>query len=138
MIVSTKFATPPKSTTSRNSDSSVSRGTNSNRDFGWARGGGDFLAEEYQVINDKSHENPVTPGTKLKLKVSRNNFTILCHPICNRLYFDIEYSISNILETKPQYILRYRIFDIEDSRLSIVVLSGIFDMNTDGCDVEYI
>jgi len=35
--------------------------------------------------NDKSHENPGTPGTKLK--VLKNNLKILCHPICNRLFF---------------------------------------------------
>ena len=38
----------------------------------------------YQVINDESHENPGTPGTKLK--VLRNNLEMLCHPICNWLY----------------------------------------------------
>jgi len=34
--------------------------------------------------NDKSHKNPGTPGTKLK--VFRKNLKILCHPTCNRLY----------------------------------------------------
>jgi len=34
--------------------------------------------------NDKSHENPDTPGTKLK--VFRNNLKILYHPIFNWLY----------------------------------------------------
>ena len=40
----------------------------------------------YHVMNstnENSHEYPGTPGTKLK--VSRNNPEILCHPICNRL-----------------------------------------------------
>ena len=43
--------------------------------------------DQYHVINgknDKSHENPGTPGTKLK--VFRNNLKILCHPICNRRF----------------------------------------------------
>ena len=52
MTFSTENATSPKSATfnhclkSRNSESSVSRGTNSNRDFGWARGGGGALAPQ--------------------------------------------------------------------------------------------
>jgi len=41
------------------------------------------IYDEYQVIKDKSHENPGTPGTKLK--VFRNHLEILCHPICNWL-----------------------------------------------------
>jgi len=36
-------------------------------------------------MSDESHENPGTPGTKLK--VLRNNLKMLCHPICNWLYF---------------------------------------------------
>jgi len=40
MIVSTENAAPPQFITSRNSDLSVSRGTSSNWDFGWACGGG--------------------------------------------------------------------------------------------------
>ena len=42
------------------------------------------IYDEYQVINDESHENPGTPGTKLK--VFRNDLQIMCHPICNWLY----------------------------------------------------
>ena len=42
------------------------------------------IYDEYQVINDESHENPGTPGTKLK--VFRNNLKMLCHPICKWLY----------------------------------------------------
>jgi len=42
------------------------------------------IYDEYQGINDKSHENPGTPGTKLR--VCGNNLQILCHPICNWLY----------------------------------------------------
>jgi len=41
------------------------------------------IHDEYQVINDKSHENHGTPGTKLK--VFRNNLKILCHRIRNWL-----------------------------------------------------
>ena len=41
------------------------------------------IYDEYQVIDDKSHENPGTPGNILK--VFRNNLKILCHPICNWL-----------------------------------------------------
>jgi len=39
MTLSTEIATPPKSARSRNSDFSVSCGTNSNWDFGWSRAG---------------------------------------------------------------------------------------------------
>jgi len=42
------------------------------------------IYDEYQVTNDESHENPGTPGTKLK--DLRNNLKMLCHPICNWLY----------------------------------------------------
>jgi len=35
-------------------------------------------------MNDESHENPGTPGTKLI--VFRNNLKMLCYPICNWLY----------------------------------------------------
>jgi len=41
------------------------------------------IYDEYQVIDDTSHENPGTPGNILK--VFRNNLKILCHPICNWL-----------------------------------------------------
>jgi len=41
------------------------------------------IYDEYHVINDESHENPGTPGTKLK--VFRKNLKMLCHPICNWL-----------------------------------------------------
>jgi len=37
-----------------------------------------------KFTNDKSHEIPGMPGTKLK--VSRNNLQILFHPVCNWLY----------------------------------------------------
>ena len=47
-----------------------------------ARGIYDF----YQVIKDKSHSNPSTPGAKLK--VFKKNLEIQCHPICNWLYQD--------------------------------------------------
>ena len=50
------------------------------------------IYDQYQVINDKSHENPGTPGTKQK--VLRNNLKILCHPICNWLY-DVESKAHN-------------------------------------------
>ena len=40
----------------------------------------------YQVINDESHENPGTPGTKSK--VFRNNLNMPCHPVCNWLYVE--------------------------------------------------
>ena len=43
-----------------------------------------FVEYEYQVINDKSHENPGTPGTQLQ--VFRNNLEMLCHPMCDWLY----------------------------------------------------
>ena len=46
------------------------------------------IYDQYQAINDESHENPGTPGTKLK--VFRNNLKMLCHPICNWLQLDIE------------------------------------------------
>jgi len=39
MTVSTEIATPSKSAKSRNSDFSVSHGTNSDSDFVWAHGG---------------------------------------------------------------------------------------------------
>ena len=42
------------------------------------------IYDEYQLIHDESHENPGTPGTKLK--VFRNHLKSLCHPICNWLY----------------------------------------------------
>ena len=42
------------------------------------------IYDEYQVIHDKSHENPDTPSTKLK--VFRNNLKILCHRIRSWLY----------------------------------------------------
>ena len=45
------------------------------------------IYDQYQAINDESRENPGTPGTKLK--VFRNNLKMLCHPICNWLYFDV-------------------------------------------------
>jgi len=41
------------------------------------------IYDKSKVINDKSHKNPGTPGTNLK--VLRNNLKILCHPICNWL-----------------------------------------------------
>jgi len=41
------------------------------------------IYDEYQVMNDESHENPGTPGTTLK--VFRNNLMMLCHPFCNWL-----------------------------------------------------
>ena len=44
-----------------------------------------FLCDWYQVINDESHENPDTPGTKLK--VFRNNLKMLCHPIGKWLHW---------------------------------------------------
>jgi len=43
----------------------------------------------YQVINNKSHENPGTPGTKLR--VFRNNLKMLCHNIGNWLYVRYQY-----------------------------------------------
>ena len=42
------------------------------------------IYDQYQVIQDKSHENPGTLGTKLK--VVRNHLEIQRHPICNRRY----------------------------------------------------
>ena len=42
------------------------------------------IYDQYRLINDESHENPGTPGTRLK--VFRNNVKMLCHPICNWLY----------------------------------------------------
>jgi len=36
------------------------------------------------ITDDKSHENPGTPGTELK--VLRDDLKIMCHPICNQLY----------------------------------------------------
>ena len=42
------------------------------------------IYDEYQVINDQSHENPGTPGTKSKN--NRNNLKMLCHTISNWLY----------------------------------------------------
>jgi len=46
MTVPTENATPPKSTKSNDSDSSVSCGTHSNWDSGWARGGVGALAPQ--------------------------------------------------------------------------------------------
>ena len=43
----------------------------------------------YQVVNDTSHKNPGTSGTKLK--VSGNNLQILCLPIRNWLCMRIEF-----------------------------------------------
>jgi len=43
----------------------------------------DGIYRKYHVINDKSHENPGTPGTKFK--VFRNNLKIQCYSICNWL-----------------------------------------------------
>jgi len=37
------------------------------------------------VIKGTSNKNPGTPGTKLK--VFRNNLKMVCHPICNWLYY---------------------------------------------------
>jgi len=37
------------------------------------------IYDAYQVINDRSHENPGTLG--IKLKVFENNLEIQCHPI---------------------------------------------------------
>ena len=41
------------------------------------------IYDQYQVINDHSHDNSGTPGTELK--DFRNSLQILCHPICNWL-----------------------------------------------------
>jgi len=46
------------------------------------------IYDYYQVTNDESHENPGTPETRLK--VFRNDFKILYHPICNWLYVYIQ------------------------------------------------
>ena len=53
MKVSIEIATPLKSTNSRISDFSVSRGTNSNRNFGWARGGGEAHRAEAAAHQNK-------------------------------------------------------------------------------------
>jgi len=37
------------------------------------------------VIKGTSNKNPGTPGTKFK--VFRNNLKMVCHPICNWLYY---------------------------------------------------
>jgi len=42
------------------------------------------IYDQYQVINDQTHGNPGTPGTKSK--VFRNNLKMLCHPIWNWMY----------------------------------------------------
>jgi len=42
------------------------------------------IYELYQVVNEKSHENPGTPGNKMQK--NRNNLQIPCHPISNWLY----------------------------------------------------
>jgi len=36
------------------------------------------IYDQYQAINDESHENPGTPGTESK--VFGNNLKVLCHP----------------------------------------------------------
>jgi len=48
------------------------------------------IYDEYHVINAESHENPGTPGTKLK--VFRNNLKTLCHPICYWLHTCVPHS----------------------------------------------
>jgi len=65
----------------------------------------------YHVMNgtnDKSHECPGTPGTKLKF--SKNIPEILCRPICNRLYMCI--SLYNYIG-----IFRFIYVYVSDSQL---------------------
>ena len=38
------------------------------------------IYDQYQVINDESHENPATPGTKLKVFKNNMKSGITSHP----------------------------------------------------------
>ena len=46
----------------------------------------DGIYDQYQVINDESHENPGTPAGGTRLKVFKNNMEMLCRPFRNWLY----------------------------------------------------
>jgi len=98
------------------------------------------LVPHINGTNHKSHENPGTPGTKLK--VFRNNLKMLCHPICNQLYIHVwhdwfmrdiagsQVMRRGLLVTTPYvtYLIHILICDITNSFLLEWHIQFICDM----------
>ena len=57
------------------------------------------ISENFQFGTRRG--NPATPGSKLK--VFRNNFKIVCHPICNRVYNKTNYLTGKELGSSHIY-----------------------------------
>jgi len=83
----------------------------------------DGIYDWYQVINDESHENPDTPGTKFK--VFGNNLQMLCHPICNWLYQSFMYSLFSF-HASHQSLLRLHAFSFKYSLSNILFYISSF------------